>query len=134
MSFDLGLICFEKGKLASLPGAIVAKAFAPYATPLDEDTWELSFPDGGRGEVSPIYDTDQYSDFCITEASGADIYGPLLEIMRQSHTLLWWSDGSDAMVTADPNIEAHLPPDYIKQYGKPALVRSIADILEELMK
>ncbi len=67
-------------------------------------------------------------------ASGEGIYGPLFEIMRQTHTLLWWSGCDDAMVTADPNIAAHLPPDFIAKYGKPALVRSVADIFEELAK
>jgi len=134
MSYDIGLFCFANGKTAPLPAAIISKAFAPYATPVDEDLWELSFPDGGGGEMSPVYETYQHFDFCITGASGGDIYGPIFEIMQQTHTLLWWSGCEDAMVTADPNIAAHLPPDFIGTHGTPALVRSVADIFDEIAK
>jgi hypothetical protein len=44
--------------------------------------------------------------------------------MRQTHTLL----------TADPSIADHLPPDYIENYGVPPLVKSGADILAEIAK
>jgi hypothetical protein len=134
MSYDIGLICFEKGKKAPLPAAVMIKAFAPYVTPVDQDLWQLSFPDGGRGDMDPLYEGDRHCDFCITGASGGDIYGPIFEIMRQSHTLLWSHGCDDAMVTADPNIAAHLPPDFIKKYGTPALVRSVADIFDEIAK
>jgi hypothetical protein len=135
MSFDIGLICFENGDTAPLPAAIMIKAFAPNITPVDDgELWELSFPDGGGGEMDPLYDTDRHFDFCITGASGEDIYKPIFEIMRQTHTLLWWSGCDDAMVTADPDIAAHLPPDYIEQNGTPALVRSVDDIFDEIAK
>jgi hypothetical protein len=134
MSYDIGLICFEKGETAPLPAAIMIKAFAPYVTPVDDELWQLSFPDGGGGDLNPLYESDQYFDFCITGASGTDIYGPLFEIMRQTHTLLWWSGCEDAMVTADPNIAAHLPPDFIETNGTPALVQSVSDILDEIAK
>lgn len=144
MSFDIGLICFERGKMAPLPGRIIYRAFAPYVVNStegddedgyeDADEWRLSFPDGGGGEMEPAYEDDQYADLCITGASGRDIYRAVLEVMLQTHTLLWWHGGPDSMVTADPNIAAHLPPDFIAEHGKPTLVRCTDDILAALAK
>jgi hypothetical protein len=134
MSYDIGLICFENGDTAPLPSSIMIRAFAPYVTPTDEDFWELTFPDGGGGEMGPLYESDRHFDFCIVGASGGDIYKPIFEIMRQTHTLLWWSGCDDAMVTADPNIAAHLTPDFIRKYGAPALVQSVEDIFTEIAK
>jgi hypothetical protein len=61
------------------------------------------------------------------------LFDALYEIMRQTHTLMWWS-GMNTMITADETIADHLPPDFIEQYGIPPLVRSGADILAEIAK
>ena len=66
-------------------------------------------------------------------APTAALFDALYEIMRQTHTLMYWT-GSRDMITADPSIAEHLPPDYIEIYGMPALVHSGADILAEIAK
>jgi hypothetical protein len=133
MSFDIGLVCYNDGKLGTLSKAILRQALMPYAHQDDDGFWRLSFLDGGGGDLDMdnLTNERQFFDFCVTHASGVDIYGAIYQIMRQTHTLLWWSF-VEHMVTADVNIVDHLPPDYIEKYGVPPLVRSSADILAEI--
>jgi hypothetical protein len=131
MSNDIGLICFKDGNHFPLSRAILLEVLAPYAYQVDETLWRLSFPDGGGGDVGNLITEKESFDFCVVAASGGDIFGPIYEIMRQTHTLLWWSF-VEQMVTADEDIADHLPPDYIEKYGVPPLVRSSADILAEI--
>jgi hypothetical protein len=133
MSFDIGLICYEDGDFATLSPSIVLSALEPFIEETDDDFWVLSFPDGGAGEMEPVQEDDDAFDLCISGVSGTEVFDAIYEIMRQTHTLLWWSGGPD-MVTADNTIASHLPPDYGKEHGTPALVRSGADILAEIAK
>jgi hypothetical protein len=133
MSSEMGLICFENGDHGTLSPTIVRQAFLPFAKDIGDNYWELSFPDGGGGFMGAIEEDDQAWDISISRGSGDDFFKALFEIMRQTHTLLWW-DGCDVMVTADESIMEHLPPDYIETYGVPPLVRSVEDIYAEIAK
>jgi hypothetical protein len=133
MSADLGLICFKDGEHATLSPTIVLRALKPFVRPVDDELWELSFPDGSGGNLNPVAEDDDHCDICINRPHGAQLFDALYEIMRQTHTLMWWT-GVDDLITADPSIADHLPPDYVETYGVPPLVRSGADILAEIAK
>jgi hypothetical protein len=124
---------YQDGDYAPLPTDLVLQALGPYVKPLDEETWELSFPDGGGGEMNAIEPGSQAFDLCISDPSGDDLYAALFEIMRQTHTVLWWSGGL-VPVTADPSIAQHLPDDFEEEDGPPILVGSVEDILAEIAK
>jgi hypothetical protein len=80
--------------------------------------WELEFPDGGGGNLSPVVEGEDAWDICINRPCGTVLFDALYEIMRQTHTLMWLS-GMDNMITADETIADHLPSDYIEKYGVP---------------
>jgi hypothetical protein len=133
MSSDLGLVSFKDGAPGALSSALVLQVLKPFIRPVDDELWELEFPDGGGGNLSPVVEGEDAWDICINRPCGAALFDALYEIMRQTHTLMWWS-GMDTMITADEMIGDHLPPDYIEEYGVPQLVRSGADILAEIAK
>ncbi len=137
MSSDIGLLCFEDGESAPLSSALVLRVLEPFIKvvkdPRYDEVWQLSFPDGGGADLPPIVVGEDNCDLAMGHACGADLYDCIYEIMRQTHTLFYWS-GSDTMITADPSIADHLPADYMEEYGAPALVRSGADILAEIAK
>jgi len=133
MSSDLGLIPFKDGKEGPLSSALVLKVLKPFILPIDDENWELSFPDGSGGDMLPVLEDHDAFGICINRPHGAALFDALYEIMRQTHTLMYWT-GSRDMITADPSIAEHLPPDYIEIYGMPALVHSGADILAEIAK
>jgi hypothetical protein len=135
MSSDLGLISFKDGKEAhAISSALLLRVLGPFVRPdtRESDRWVLEFPDGGGGDLEPIVEGED-QDLAIGHHCGAQLLDALYEIMRQTHTLMYWS-GCDDMITADEHIAEHLPPDYIEQFGVPPLVRSGADIGAEIEK
>jgi hypothetical protein len=133
MSADLGLLSFKDGEHGTLSSALVLEVLEPFVRPVDDELWELQFPDGSGGNLSPVVEGDDHWDICINRPHGAALFDALYEIMRQSHTVMWWS-GSDTMITADPAIADHLPANFIDEYGALPLVLSGADILAEIAK
>jgi hypothetical protein len=137
MSSDLGLLPFQNGEPSTISSAIVLGVLKPFIRPVIDDRydelWELVFPDGGSGYMSPIIEGKDENGLAINHHGGAQLLDAIYEIMRQTHTLLYWT-GVDDMVTADESIAEHLPHDYIEKYGTPPLVRSGADILAEIAK
>lgn len=133
MSSDLGLISFKDGEPGTLSSALVLQVLKPFIRPVDDELWELEFTDGSSGNLSPVVVGKDSWDICINRPCGGALFDALYEIMRQTHTLMWWS-GMNTMITADETIADHLPPDFIEQYGIPPLVRSGADILAEIAK
>jgi hypothetical protein len=133
MSSDLGLFSFENGAECPFPVAIARKVLEPFIAQRDDDLWELSFPDGGGGYIGALADDEPFPDICINRPSGADLFDAIYEIMRQTHTIMWWTGGPD-LITADEDITQHLPTDHIEKFGRPALVHSGADILAEIAK
>jgi hypothetical protein len=131
MSSDIGLVCYENGDFGALSAALVRQVLDPHVTSDDEEVSELSFPDGGGGEMEPIEEGEDGFDLCIGNASGEDLMNAMFEIMRQTHTVMWWS-GGESQITADPHIADHLPPGFVEEHGEPVLVRSGADILAEI--
>jgi hypothetical protein len=137
MSSDIGLLPFLNGEPSTLSSTVVLAVLKPFIRPVVDDRydelWELVFADGGGGFMSPIVEGEDENGLAINHHSGAQLLDALYEIMRQTHTLLYWS-GGDNLITADEGIAIHLPPDYIELYGTPPLVRSGADILAEIME
>jgi hypothetical protein len=137
MSSDIGLLSFKDGEHSTLSSAVVLQVLKPFIRPIVDDRfgehWELVFPDGGGGEMSPIVEGEDKNGLAISHHSGFQLLDALYEIMRQTHTLLYWT-GADNLITADESIADHLPPDYIPTYGPPPLVRSGADIAAEIAK
>ncbi len=132
MSDDMGLFCYQDGDFGVMPIGLVLKILGPFVKDRNADQWELSFPDGGGGNMMPVADRS-HPDIAINRPRGSDLYDAIYEIMRQTHTIMWWTGGPD-QITADENIADHLPPGFIEEYGRPALVRSGADILAEIAK
>jgi hypothetical protein len=133
MSADLGLLSFKDGEPGTLSSALVLQVLKPFIRPVDDELWELEFPDGSGGNLSPVIEGEDHWDICINRPHGAQLFDALYDIMRQTHTLMWWA-GMDNMITADETIADHLESDYIEKYGAPPLVRSGADILAEIAK
>ncbi len=137
MSSDLGLLSFKDGKDALISSSIVLEVFKPFIRPIIDirfpERWELVFPGGGGGNMMPVVEGDDSRGLAINRPCGTDLFDALYEIMRRTHTLLYWT-GCDYLITADKSIADHLPPDYIETYGVPPLVKSVADILAEIAK
>jgi len=137
MSSDIGLLPFKDGEPSTISSALVLQVLKPFIRPIVDprydERWELVFPDGGGGDMDPIVEGVDKNGLAIGHHSGGDLLDALYEIMRQTHTLLYWT-GVDDLVTADEAIADHLPPDYIENFGVPPLVRSGADIAAEIAK
>jgi len=115
-----------------MPADLVRRVLGPFVVDPSSDRWELAFPDGSGGDMMPV--TDEPSPgLCIDHYHGAGLLNAIYEIMRQTHSIMWWSGGPD-VITADEHIADHLPSGFIEQLGPPALVRSGADILAEIAK
>jgi hypothetical protein len=131
VSSDLGLIAFQDGEPGTFSSDIVLKVLRPFIQPIIDARfpkyWELAFPGGGGGNMEPMLEGTEKNGLAINRPCGTELFDALYEIMRQTHTLLYWT-GMDNMITADPSIADHLPPDYIENYGVPPLVKSGADI------
>jgi hypothetical protein len=136
MSSDIGLLPFKDGKPSTISSVLVLQVLKPFIRPIADtrygERWELVFPDGG-GDMEPIFEGVDRNGLTIGHHCGLDLLDALYEIMRQTHTLLYWS-GVENLITADEAIADHLPPDYIETYGTPPLVRSGADIAAEIAK
>jgi hypothetical protein len=137
MSDDLGLMSFKDGEPANaISSELILKILGPFIRPIHDprydERWELVFPDGGGGEMGPVI-LGEDEDLSINRPSGGQLYDAIYEIMSQTHTLMFVT-GMEDMITADPNIADHLPPDYIEEFGVPPLVHSGADIIAEILK
>ena len=137
MSSDIGLLPFKGGKPSTLSSALVLQVLKPFIRPVADtrygERWELVFPDGGGGDMEPIIEGMDRNGLTIGHHCGLELLDALYEIMRQTHTLLYWS-GVENLVTADAAIGDHLPSDYIEKFGAPPLMRSGADIAAEIAK
>jgi hypothetical protein len=138
MSFDLGLMAFKDGEPGTLSSSLMLQVLQPFVQPIVDDRfpdkrWELVFPDGSGGNMMEIVEGEDGNGLVINRPHGTKLFDALYEIMRQTHTMMWWA-GMDNMITADETIADHLPSDYIEKYGVPPLVRSGADILAEIAK
>jgi hypothetical protein len=137
MSFDIGLLSFKNGEHSTLSSTVVLQVLRPFIRPVtdprDSDRWELVFPDGSGGDMMPVVEGEDHNGLAIGHAHGTQLYDAIYEIMRQTHTLFYWT-GADDLITGDESIADHLPADYIPTYGVPPLVRSGADILAEIAK
>jgi hypothetical protein len=126
MSFDLVLTCLKDGLPDNFPATIVRQALDPFITSRDGDFCKLSFPDGGSGEM--FTDDDEETDgLMISRGSGRDLYDALFDILRQTHSVLFWSFGG--CVVADPSVIPDLPEGLIESLGPPTIVRNGADIV-----
>jgi hypothetical protein len=126
MSFDLVLTCLKNGLPDNFPAIIVRQALTPFITNRHGDLCKLSFPDGGGGEM--FTDDDEETDgLMISGGSGRDIYDALFNILRQTHSVLFWSFGG--CVVADPSVIPDIPEGLIESLGQPTIVKSGADIV-----
>jgi len=127
MSFDLELMSFKDGDPAMFPTHIVNEALGPFVLSRDDDMCLLAFPDGGRGEMlADNGEETETSGVSIGGASGSDIYNALYEILRQTHSVLFWSFGG--CVVADASVISDLPDGFTDDLGEPIVVGSGADI------
>jgi hypothetical protein len=137
MSSDIGLLPFLNGEPSTISSALLLRVLKPFIRPIVDDRydeqWELIFPGGRGGYISPIIEGEDCNGFAIDHHCGLELLDALYEIMRETHTLLYWS-GCYVLITADESIADHLPHDYIETYGAPPLVRSGADIAAEIAK
>ena|ERR1700744_2087926 len=126
MSFDLVLMCLKNGLPDNFPATIVRGALDPFITFRDGDFCKLSFPDGGGGEMF-IDDEEETDGLTISGGSGGNLYDALYDILRQTHSVLFWSFGG--CVVADPSVVPDLPEGLIEDLGPPTTVKSGADIV-----
>jgi hypothetical protein len=127
MSFDLELMSFKDGDPAMFPTRIVNEALGPFIRSRDDDMCLLAFPDGGGGEMlADDGEAMETSGISIGGASGTDIYNALYEILRQTHSVLFWSFGG--CVVADASVIPDLPDGFTDDLGEPVVVEDGADI------
>jgi hypothetical protein len=127
MSFDLELMSFKDGDPAMFPTRIVNEALGPFVRSRDDGMCLLAFPDGGGGEMLADNGEEmETSGVSIGGASGTDIYNALYEILRQTHSVLFWSFGG--CVVADASAIPDLPDGFTDELGEPIVVGSGADI------
>ena len=128
MSFDIFVIRSENGKVAPIPLDVIEQAFGPFIKYREPAGWELSFPDGGRTFVY-IKDGDEVHHFNVNRpASSPELWTALLEILRQTGTVLFWPGGG-AVVGDDSSI-AHLMPAIAEIFGTPIIAREGAEIVQ----
>jgi len=123
MSFDIFVIRAENGRDAPIPLAVIEQAFGPFIKYREPAGWELSFPDGGRSFVYMKEDSDDDHP-----ASSPELWTALLEILRQTGTVLFWPGGG--AVVADESSIPHLLPAIAEIFGAPIVVRDGAEIVE----
>jgi hypothetical protein len=133
MSFDLELMSFKDGDPAMFPTHIVNRTLGPFVRSRDDDMCLLAFPDGGGGEMLADNGEEmETSGVSIGGASGTDIYNALYEILRQTHSVLFWSFGG--CVVADVSVIPDLPDGFTNELGEPIVVSSGADIAAAVAK
>lgn len=124
MSFDIWLVCLNKGDVAKFPRAMLEEAFAPFVE--TKEPKRLTLADS-LAEVW-LDDAPDIEGFTVTRPP-ADTHHPfwsaLLDIMRRTQTVLHWPTGGPKphAVVADKSVIAHMPPDMIKVVGTPRVVR-----------
>ena len=128
MSFDIELMSFKEGEPAEFPIHIVQDALGPFIRSRDKDGMcHLAFADGGGGEM--LADDDEATEttgVSIGGASGADIYDALYEVLRQTHSVLFWSFGG--CVVANTSVIRDLPDGFMEELGEPTVVASGEEI------
>lgn len=126
MSFDVILTCLKDGLPDTFSSTIVHKALDRFVSFQDGSYRRLSFPDGGGGEM--FSDQEEETDgVMISSASGHQVYDALYEILRQTHSVLFWSFGG--CVVADESVIADCPEGLIESLGRPIVVHSGAEIV-----
>jgi hypothetical protein len=132
MSFDIFLGCFQNGKSLKFPQDIVEKALGQYVAERRKNCWVLSFPDGGRSFLY-IDDDNQVGDFSVNRpAASLELWQGLLDILRQTSTVLYWPGGG--CVVGNAAVIPHLPPDMIKSLGTPIVATDTQTILDMIKR
>lgn len=128
MSFDMFMIRAENGKDAPIPLDVIEQAFGPFIKYRNLAGWELSFPDGGRTFVYLKEDDGEHHFNVNRPAMSPELWTALLEILRQTGTVLFWPGGG-AVVGDDSSIP-HLLPEIAEIFGTPIVVRDGAEIIQ----
>jgi hypothetical protein len=135
MSFDLWLVCLDRGEVASFPRAMVEDACASFIESRRENSWKLS---------------DCLADLWIDsepEIAGFDVSRPpgdekhpfwraLLNIMQQTQTVLHWPTVGPLphAVVADESVIAHIPADMLRILGRPNIVRKSEEFWRRIVE
>jgi hypothetical protein len=124
MSFDIWLVCLDRGKVASFPRKLVEDACAPFIESRSEDSWNLS------DSLADVWiGTDaEIEGFGVSRPPGDEkhpFWQALLDIMRQTQTVLHWPTGGPLphAVVADESVIAHMPADMLRIVGRPNVVQ-----------
>ncbi len=132
MSFDLFLGCFQNGKPSTFPQNIVEKALGQYVAERRDGCWVLSFPNGGRSYLY-IDDDSEIGDCNVNRpAASPELWQGLLDILRQTSTVLYWPGGGCAVGNA--SVIAQLPPDMIKSLSTPIVAADTQTILDMIKR
>lgn len=131
MSFDIFLVCLNKGNVSTFPRAIVEKAFAPFIEDRSDGSWKLV---DSLADVW-IDDDAEIGGFGVSRPPGDDnhpFWHALLDVMRQTQTVLHWPSVGPKpyCVVADESVIAHMPPDMLKILGTPKIVKHPGEFWE----
>lgn len=104
------------------PLALVEEKFSPFIESRSPDKWDIS---GGLAEIW-ISDSPECGGFMVSRPPGAHhpFWKALLEIMRQTETVLYWlSDGPKPYcVVANEAAIPLMPADMVEALGRPKIV------------
>lgn len=123
MSFEIWLVCLNKGHVATFPRAMVEEEFGPFVEITEPKRLKLA------DSLADVWldDAPEIEGFTVTRppANPHHPFWPaLLDIMRKTQTVLHWPTVGPKphAVVADGSVIAHMPPDMVRILGTPNVV------------
>lgn len=128
MSFDIWLVCLDRGEVALFPRKLVEDACAPFIDSRSEGSWNLV------DSLADIWISDEpdIGGFGVSRPPADEkhpFWKALLDIMQQTQTVLHWPTVGPLphAVVADESVIAHMPADMLRIVGRPNIVRKPDD-------
>jgi hypothetical protein len=132
MSFDIFLGNFKNGASEPFPRSIVENAFGRYVERNDAGGMALTFPDGGRADMS-IENTPMIRGFAVNRPPiSSAFWEGVFSVMKSTTSVLFWA--GDGCVVASASVVPELPKDLIEAVGTPTIVTHPTHILERIQR
>jgi hypothetical protein len=135
MSFEAFVQCFKDGEFAGFPSQQIRDAFAPYAIDDSPYDWRIFYDQQNYSDVmesSHPTDTALICGFTVHRpCGGVRLWDTLATILKSGNFVLYFPASCPPLI-ADERVAQHLPPDMIESLGKPKVITTGQEILDEL--
>ena len=132
MSFDVYLQAFHEGAAGGIPRHRVREAFGAYAQEAQPNYWRLRYDEINSCDIDLSGDPATVESLAVHRpCADARLWDSLASILALGNVVLYFP-GCRAPMIACSEVVPHLPADMIEAMGRPIVVTTGADVLNEV--